>query len=174
MILGLDPALLTLGWATISEIGQVLELGLLEQERGETKNHAGHADVQAKFLVELVRKSRLVAAEALSFPKGINGVSSLCLSWGVILGASAALGVPVISVRPQQWMHAASTDKAKRVDYAVLEERLHWHVNNHGALAARVALARITPSKRNHVLDAVGVGLYAFIHRDHPHVGITT
>lgn len=175
MILGLDPALMTLGWATVSEIGQVLELGVLEQAHvDDKKDHCHLAEVQSDFVDKLVRRARLVVAEEISFPRGRSGVISLCLSWGLIRGVCTAHRVPLIRVRPTVWQHAATTDKAKRVDYDALEQRLQHHVRHHGALAARTALSRIIPSKQNHALDAVGIALYGLVRGDHQHVGTTT
>ena len=172
MILGIDPGLATFGWARIADVAQVVDLGVLElPAKGKRKDHAGRSHRQAGALVELLAGVDLVVAEALSFPKHHAGVASLCLSWGVLLGACSARSVPVMAVRPQQWQHAAAAQDASSIDYASLVARLEEHVEQHGARAAVAALHCIAPSKRTHALDAVGVGLYGVVHRDHPLVG---
>lgn len=173
MILGIDPGTATFGWARLSELGQVLDLGILEQPaKGKRKDYEARAHRQAVMLVEQLAGVRLVVAEALSFPRaGRTGAVSQSLSWGVLCGVCAARRIPLKRVRPQQWQHAATKDPAPAVDYAALLARLQHHVDNYGALAARVALARITPSKRTHALDAVGVATYGLVVREHPLVG---
>lgn len=172
MILGIDPGLATFGWAHIANTGQVVGLGVLElPARGKRKDHAGRAQRQAGSLLELLAGVELVVAEALSFPKHHAGVASLCLSWGVLVGACSARSVPIMGVRPQQWQHAAAQSDAPAVEYEALLSRLELHVERHGASTAVAALHRIAPSKRTHALDAVGVGLYGVVHRDHPLVG---
>lgn len=172
MILGIDPGLATFGWARIARTGQVVDLGVLElPAKGKRKDHAGRSLRQAGTVLELLAGIDLVVAEALSFPKHHAGVASLCLSWGVLVGACAARSVPIMGVRPQVWQHAAARDDASTVDYGDLLMRLELHVEAHGTPEAVASLHRIAASKRTHALDAAGVGLYGVVHRDHPLVG---
>lgn len=173
MILAIDPGLTTFGWAQISDDGQVLELGVLEQQvEGARKDHARRVARQAAFVIARARGARFVIAEAMSFPRGVAGVASICLSWGALVGACSAIGVPLKATRPQEWQRAAAGPSQAKgpIDYDALLLRLQRHVDKYGTAVARADLVRVLPSKRTHALDAVGVGLFGFIRRDHPTV----
>jgi len=164
VILGIDPGLATFGWAKLSDRAQVLELGvLLSPVKGKTKDHAGRTHRQATTLIDLLDGCSIVVAEALSFPRFHAGVASLALSWGVILGACTARGVPVVSVSPQKWQHAAAAQAGGSIQYDVLVKQLELHVRVHAAPRAVAALDAIPVTKRSHALDAVGVALYGAV-----------
>jgi Holliday junction resolvasome RuvABC endonuclease subunit len=174
VILGIDPGLATFGWARVSRTsGQVLDLGLLEQPaKGKRKDYEARTDRQAQVVVEQLAGVNLVVSEALSFPRaGRSGAVSQSLSWGVLCGVCRARHIQLKRVRPQQWQHAVQGDAAPTVDYEALLARLEEHVMRFGAPAAVAALRRITPSKRTHVLDAVGVGTYGVVRPAHPLLG---
>lgn len=167
MILAVDPGLGTCGWAVMRpRTGRVLDLGVItsepDRDTDEWTDRTRRTSVQSHLLANIVEQYEctIVAAEAISLggpPKARQRMAaSLCLSWGSLVGLAEGMGLELYEVPPKLWQHAI-LPKVKRISYTELFARLESFVG-----AQQVGqLKAITPSLRNHALDAVGVGIYA-------------
>jgi len=165
VILAVDPGLATCGWAVVRPgTARVIALGVITTERdadiGKNTDRLQRTAHQASVLADLVEEHDVdvIAAEALSFPPKarVAGVSSLCLSWGVLAGISRSCGTELIEVPPKQWQHAVMPG-VERIDYAMLFVKLTRFAESQGA----ARLLAINKGDRSHALDAMGVGIYA-------------
>lgn len=163
-ILAIDPGLATCGWAVLDHAGRVIDLGVLLSNPSGCDEHIDRARRIQKQGAALREQAvghgcSIIAAEAMSFggaPKArFQMAVSLGLSWGGIAAIATSLGCLLYSVPPKVWEHAAQPDAGKKINYARLEAALSAFVTQHAA----VALQMIAKSKRNHALDAVGIGL---------------
>lgn len=162
-ILAVDPGLATCGYAVISPRARVVELGTLVSKptRGinEHTDRARRTRHQAFELATIARRNSVtaIAAEQMSWggPGRFAIAISLCLSWGALLGLAEAIGVDVLEVPPKQWQHAITGIDGK-VDYPTLFEAMAKFVGPE-------QLVHIPAGKREHAIDAVGVGLYALL-----------
>ncbi len=166
MILAVDPGLGSCGWAIVRpKTGRVVDLGVLVSKPtphvDEWTDRTRRASRQAKVLGDLIEKydCDTIAAEAVScggppcarFSMG----TSLCLSWGVLLGLAEGMDAHVFEVTPKQWQHAI-TPHAAKIDYDEIFGRITAFVDRQ----AGDQLRSITKALRNHALDAVGVGVF--------------
>ncbi len=169
MILAVDPGLATCGWALVRpHTGRVVSLGVLTSSPAEGvdewTDRARRISDQAGFLADLCKRHgvRTIAAEAIScggppsarFSMG----TSLCLSWGVLVGIACSMRIDLDEVTPKQWQHAVCPDVVK-IEYELVFAQLTRFVEGQAAQA----LWSIKPKLRNHALDAVGVGVFAAI-----------
>ncbi len=175
MILAIDPAIATLGWAVVDPRScSVVELGvrIARPAEGRPKNddRLERLDAHADALLAIARRrgcSRL-AAEAISLPRagGIDVAASAFLTWGMLVGIARALDMPrPAQIAPQSWQRAVVPDAAvrKREGYTAIERELAAFVVQ-GDGAAAEQLRAIAPGNRNHALDAIGVGVFAALH----------
>lgn len=167
MILAVDPGLANFGWALVSPSdARVRELGVLRSgrnagaARSDDRRERAHA-----IAVALLEHAGIdtVIGESMSFPRGIDGIASMALSWGVLCGVAAARGAQIREVPPKTWQRAVLPGSGKRVDYAQIEAALDAHVRRHGAPAAIAQLDALPRSCRTHALDAAGVGIWAAV-----------
>lgn len=173
MILGIDPGLATCGWAVLDSAGRVADLGLIasapNRKLDESTDRARRAAAQSDILRDVARRHhvRTIACEAMSFggpPSARFAMAvSLGLSWGVVTDLAIAIGAGLYSIAPKLWQHAIQPGSSGAgIDYPKLEAAIAKYVGQH----AVAALALIPESKRNHPLDAVGIGLFAALRRE--------
>jgi Holliday junction resolvasome RuvABC endonuclease subunit len=170
-ILAVDPGLQDLGWAVVDPRCRVVALGQLHQVRlkrlDKSTCRATRTRRQAELLTRVAREHRCtaIAAEAMSFAGNkFNMVLSVGLAWGVVTSIAAAVDVPLFELVPRVWQHAILGREPKdrsEVDYDEVFRRLAEFIGRAGAAAEQ--LAAIKPGLRNHVLDAVGVGVFAVL-----------
>jgi hypothetical protein len=171
-ILALDPGLCDCGWAVVApRTGKVAALGLIHQDRNpkldESTCRARRLRHQATALYEIAiaHGCTAIAAEAMSFggpPKARFSMAiSIGLSWGGLAGVAAALELELYEVPPKLWQHAVlDLDIGARckVDYDDVFRTLSDFVQR--GTAAWSQLSALRGSRRNHALDAVGVGVF--------------
>lgn len=167
VILAVDTGMATCGWAVVEpRTGIVLDLGIVTSEPsptlGKQADRVARMQHQATQLEHVIARHNcgVLAAETLSFPpRGkTNAVAAVCLCWGLLVGLSTSHSIPLHAITPKQWQHAVLASDSK-IDYEQVFEALHHYVEGQAHVASK--LLRIPKSKRNHVLDAVAVGVYA-------------
>lgn len=175
MILGIDPGIATFGWAIVApRNGAVVACGVLVQAvDDELSKHADRehrADEQAIKLAGIVRGRGItsIAVEEMSFaPKGSAASKiGIGLSWGVVIGVSRSFAIPRRTIPPKTWQRAIvpaapGEKRTAAIDYARVYRELRTYVDCDRLLAG------VTESKRNHALDACGVGVYAALVPEH-------
>jgi Holliday junction resolvasome RuvABC endonuclease subunit len=167
MILAIDPGLATFGWALVSFGGKLHALGFVATKpdpgRGVQTDRIHRARALADAMLDVHARYPVAAivGEALSFPPAgrVAAVASLCIAWGAIVALAAAWCVPHHDVLPRVWQSAILGRKSDD-DYPEIEQKLMTFVLEQPGLG-REQLAAIPAGQRNHVLDAVGIGLYA-------------
>lgn len=177
MILGIDPAIATLGWAIVEPRRcEVVELGVriakpdkrARRLRGINEERLDRLDAHATALIAICLRRRVtrIASEAISLPRagGIDVHASAFLVWGMLIGLARALGLSrPRAVVPLAWQRAVVPDDEvrKRLGYPAVESALADFVDEG---PASEQLAAIPPGQRNHALDAGGVGLFDALH----------
>lgn len=173
MILALDPALATLGWAIVTpRTGRVVELGVriaaADRCDGVNEDRLARLDTHATALLAIARRHRVTAieAEAISLPRkgGVDVYASQFLVWGMLVGVARSLGLArPRGIAPARWQRAVEPDDElrKREGYAAIEAALAAFVGEQGRAAEQ--LAAIARSQRNHALDAAGVGVFVAV-----------
>lgn len=166
MILAIDGGLGTFGWAAVRpRTGVVVALGELHQlprtREGVHADRLRRLHQQAILLHGLVTAYgvTMIVAEEPSFAKPTPAVVASAMGcWGVVLGVAAAHVLPMPSrVAPKAWQRAVLNIDGGACDYAIVEQKLAAYVVGE----ARDRLLAIPRSRRNHPLDAVGIGVYA-------------
>lgn len=170
MILAIDPALATLGWAVVEpRTGRVIELGVrlapANKRAGVHEDRLQRADAHAAALRAIAIRygCTRIESEALSLPRrgGVNAWASVFLTWGMLVGLASGLALPrPRQIQPKQWQRAVVPEEELRAreGYAAIERALADFVRGQPAAEQ---LAAIAPSNRNHALDAAGVGVFA-------------
>lgn len=167
MLLSVDGGNRTLGWAVVEDrTGRVLELGDLFQEPiaglDDTTDRATRARNQARLFVAISRRHRItgIAAEAVSLggaPKARLAMAiGINLCWGELVMLAEVLDVPLYEVPPKIWQRAIVPDSARSIEYDEVERRLTDYISGPPV----DQLLAIPKARRNHALDAVGVGVY--------------
>lgn len=169
MILAIDPGLANLGWAVVRpKTGRVVDLGVIctSVDSDDGKN----TDRIARLLTHVERLHAIVAshggdvsvlaAEAVSLPPkpSVAATASAYLCWGAIATLAKLMRCELVEVPAKQWQHAI-LEGVDRIDYDTLSVAV---VNFLGQYAGplMLKLQTIAKSKREHALDAVGVGIY--------------
>lgn len=124
LVLGLDVALRTLGWALAFVDGRGVDpvsLGMIATEPGEgsrSEDNFRCAHEIALALNGLLQYERarvsLVCAEAMSHPPGASSAARISLAWGAI--AAVTYGIPMRQASPQRIKRvvAGRVDATKR------------------------------------------------------------
>jgi hypothetical protein len=170
-ILAADIGLCDLGWAVVTpRTGRVVALGQLHQEPIVGVDKATCRGIRsrrsAELLIAAAREYHVtaIAAEAmLTFAGRFTMAISVGLSFEAITAIAAALGLPLLAVPPKRWQRPVvgrEPGDRRAVDYAEVERRLSEYVVGGGGRAAE-QLEALKPGRRNHALDAVGVGVFA-------------
>jgi hypothetical protein len=157
-ILAIDPGLLHCGWAALDLDGRVHELGVIVNPKvGKIKStdRVNRAANLAHDLNELIRRTgaQRIAAEAMSWPRGVAPLVSLALCWGVLVALAQSLDRNLVEVSPKDWQGDWAF-----VDRIDLERQLSERARR--LPGAAKMLDEIRPRWREHALDAVGVGLH--------------
>lgn len=169
MILAIDPGIATFGWAIVTpRTGAVEACGVLVQpvddKLSKLDDRERRADEQAIKISGIIRGRGItqIAVEEMSFaPKGSAASKiGIGLSWGNVIMASRAFGIPRRKIPPKTWQRAivpaAPGEKRNAaIDYERVYRELALYVDCDRLLAG------VPESKRNHALDACGVGVYA-------------
>jgi hypothetical protein len=166
VILAVDPGL-TCGWAVVRpRTGRVVDVGLLEPpiDHGPARStdRARRVAAQGRELVAVIERHgcTAIAAEAMLCHGTTNAVVPQVLCWGDLIGIAVARGLALYEVVAKDWQHAILECEGK-VDYDLVAK----HIAAFVAHQVGEQLAAIAPSKRTHVYDAIGVGLYAALSR---------
>lgn len=160
MILGVDPALATCGWAVVDPTTcEVLDFGVLETKRDpapdKSTDFARRASTIARALAYHVGSwgcSRIAAEQAL-FHGTTNAVVPQVLTWGALAALASVLDVELAEVPAKTWQRAVVPTEKKAIPYAAVEREL--------AKLAGHRLLRLPKNLRTHALDAIGVGVFA-------------
>lgn len=169
MIIALDPGTRAFGWAVVApRTGRVAELGVLHQEPADglakSTDRQRRAHAQGGLIRDLARRhgATAIAAEAGSFqPNRFAMTVGLCMSIGALTGAAAALELELYELPPKRWQAAILGRDARdrsAIDYAEVERRLAEFIGRDSEVAGR--LAAISAGRRDHALDACGVGVF--------------
>lgn len=115
-ILGLDPGLATFGAATIDVFGLsnacAIHADVFTSEPRARKlnvelagDRVRRAQALAVWLNDLIRSSKpdVIAAEAMSFPRGNNVIIAMSLAWGVISTLVELWKLPMVTSAPWAW-----------------------------------------------------------------------
>ncbi|MGE0547604.1 MAG: crossover junction endodeoxyribonuclease RuvC [Kofleriaceae bacterium] len=170
MILAVDPGLGNIGWAVVRRgTARVIDVGLLQSEpdRAIAKStdrarRIARATTELKCIAEQ-HQCDTIAAESMLAHGAAAAIAANLLPWGALVALSVCIGVDLVEVTAKRWQHAVlGIDKGK-VDYGALAKCLERFAANQ--LGPR--LQQIPKNKHTHVLDAIGVGLYAALTRAH-------
>jgi Holliday junction resolvasome RuvABC endonuclease subunit len=165
VILAIDPALATCGWAVVSPLARVVAVGVipteLDRSVSRSTDRARRIHRVSRELLDIAAEHRctLVACESLSFPRGIDGAVAIALCWGAVAMLSAALECTLLEIEPKVWQRAVVPGAGRKVDYDQVERRLE------AFLPSSAGLDRLHPELRNHALDAMAIGVYAATRR---------
>lgn len=170
MILALDPGLATFGWAIVQpHTGRVADCGVLlskpQPKLTKAADRVRRANDQALLLQGLARKHSvdMVVAETMSFAPRSQAAAKIGigLSWGVAIGVATMLGVELRDVSPKTWQRAIVPAEAAENDHdAISYERVFAALSDY-LDARKFGLDTLSEANRTHVLDAVGIGVYA-------------
>lgn len=174
VILAIDPGLANLGWAIVRpKTGRVVDLGVIctspNDDLGKDTDRLSRTRHLARELKGLIRRYQVevITGEAISRPPGKSNVAasaSAHLSWGVLVTLAEVLELELCEVPAKQWQHAIMPGVAK-IDYDALADAISKFLRYDGkrpvdTLEVSNRLALLPRSKREHALDAVGVGIY--------------
>jgi Holliday junction resolvasome RuvABC endonuclease subunit len=109
-ILGLDPALRTLGFAVVEQSGSALipiRLGLITTEEvpdtSLSESNFDAAQNLARVLMDLFNRHPIgeIRAEAMSYPPSASSAAKISTCWGVLAAMTLAYGILVKQASPQ-------------------------------------------------------------------------
>lgn len=168
MILSIDPGM-TCGWAVVRpRTGSVVDVGLLESDRDpappKSADFGRRVAGQGRELRAVIARHgcTAIACEQALYHGPTNAVVPQVLGWGLVIGLAVELELELYEVTAKDWQRAMlDVGEEERVDYDLVVKQLAKFV------AGQVAdvIAAIAPSKRGHVYDAVGVGVYTALAR---------
>lgn len=167
MILAVDPGLSNCGWAVVRpRTGAIVELGVISSDREAaydvSTDRIQRLALQAHALAAAVDRhgcDRIVGeAITLGGPVHVKLAMSvgLHLSWGVLTGLAHGRKLPLFEVGPKVWQHAIQPGR-KKIHYPSLEQAMAAHVGPQ----VGAQLMCIEKAKREHALDACGIGMLA-------------
>lgn len=168
LLLGLDPALRSLGWAIASRAGGSLvplAMGLVETERdARMKRSADNRRairIIARALRDLVRWTPngpgdevtvdAICAEAMSYPPGAIGPALISLCWGSIETTAERDGIEVFEASPQRIKRAvAGSPSASKAEMQAALNAMF------GAREMHRMLSGVPDGDREHPYDGLG------------------
>ncbi len=176
-VLAADPGLATFGLAIAQTDGYAHELAhadVFESEQRVDDFDIRLCDDRARRARELAcwlraaaagRDVQLIAAEAMSFPRGANAIVCVSLAWGVLSAFAEWRGIPIISAMPSYWRSALLGERPTRRGSKAQrkaatqrrEDAAHAIAIAQVPNAARLIALRVRPALQPHVLDALGV-----------------
>lgn len=158
-IVALDPGLATFGLVAFDTDGTRHRCVAADVFSSKPYTHRlGHemADDRVRRCRELqrwlaphLREAAVVAAEAMSFPRGAHAITCISLAWGVLVSELEANALPLVTAFPTIWRkhlvrsgkeHAAHVEAVRRIPSFV-------------PVARRIAPGAL----QVHALDALGV-----------------
>lgn len=164
MILGVDPAMATCGWAIVApRTGLIRRCGVITTTKKQgvplgtdRARRVAHVAAELADLAYAYQCTTIAAEAPLGFGS-IHAVAPQQLVWGALISLGVARNMPVLEVPAKVWQHAVMPG-VKRIDYAELERVLYDHVG-----AESEALDGIPNDLLTHALDAAGVGVLAAV-----------
>jgi Holliday junction resolvasome RuvABC endonuclease subunit len=176
LILAIDPGLATLGISLFDvELRKAYTLALFESSKASKKANLLAADDTAerarelhKFLVDYYQRTtvmngpplRAIFAEAQSWPRNAGAAAKIGVAWGVLVAFANHLDLPILQLSPQKvrkHLHG-SISASKGEIQGIVQAKAEF------SGIAQDQLNKIAPSKREHIYDALAVGLCAGIH----------
>lgn len=166
LILGADPGLAHFGWAIVA-LGEqpkddvVLDIGCFITTKSNKKRRVlasddtfSRARALSEFMAARFADVRVVAAEAMSYPRQSASAAKLSMSWGALAYHAARHRLAVVQASPQEIKKAicGRKDASKEdVQNALLPTagRILWSAE------ARQAIARLPKSVLEHPYDAL-------------------
>lgn len=159
MILGIDSAMATCGYAVIDpRTKSVVALGVIETERdaaiSKSTDRARRIRQVVASLSEIVTQHgvTVMAAEAMLLFGKVAAAAAQSLCWGGLVALAELRGVELREVVARDWQHAVLPG-SKKISYPKLERALARFVGPR--------IGAVPKSLQTHALDAVGVGVYA-------------
>lgn len=168
MILAVDVAIATCGWAVIPSRsqsireGHVVDLGVIatapEDGIAKTVSNARRiASISERLesLCDAYGITTIAGEQMLSFGS-VHAVVPQALCWGVLASIAAHRGIELVEVVAKHWQDAVAPGvsklkKAKR--YPIIEAEVSRFIGPR--------LVGIEPSLRTHAVDATAIGLFA-------------
>lgn len=154
MILGVDPGLANCGWALVDR-GDVTECGCFTTEKGhETGDAQRRLEELGRGLYKLMTMADIVVVEwpsAGGFGRNAGNAAKTNLAAGMIVGLAWGRGRRTLQPAPITWRSKLGHKRGN-------DDRLH------AELAQRFTpeqLAAIRKGDLPHILDAIGLALYA-------------
>lgn len=173
MILGVDPGYANCGWSVVDPSGRVIALGLItttqDKTIGKATDKARRMSAVCAVLRDRAQQHRCttIVAEEAQYHGAPDAVAANLLPWGGVVMLAMSLGAELLEAAPKIWQRAVlGIEPSEKVDYETVETKLAGYVDHQSARD----LERIAKKKRNHALDAVGVGVLAAMR---PHLTAT-
>lgn len=178
MILAVDPGMATFGWAIVTpSTGRVVDCGVLIQPPKKrtastlTGQRIECVSAQAELVHALITRhavTNIAAEEQSHAPQGTaHSKIGLGMSWGSLIGIAAARYVPLRRIPPKTWQRAVvgvepGEDPHGAIDYERVRSALRGYLTDGIALAVGL----LKKADQTHVLDAIGIGVFAAMRPD--------
>lgn len=167
MIIAVDVAIATCGWAAIRPVPlAVVAFGVIstapEPGLAKTVSNARRIALVGRRIGEVIDMhgcTTIAGEQMLSFGS-VHAVVPQALCWGVLAQIAGARGLELVEVVAKEWQEAVAPglSKLKKAQrYPIVESEVSRF------LGAR--LLGIEPALRTHAIDAVAIGLFARYHR---------
>lgn len=166
-VLGIDPGLATFGTCALRLPDRVvLGADVFRSAPSARKRQVAASDDRYRRARELAAwlesgidrwRPAVLAAEAMSFPRGAKAIAAMALSWGVLATIADRRGLALVQVSPQDWKRSLSGRKG------TADADLYPMLYEHGGAEVEADLeARGLPRGAHvHALDALGVALWS-------------
>ena len=175
-ILGLDPALRTLGFAKLWQTSTGLvpvEIGLIRTDEidelsASQSNFVAGQDLYASFRDLIVDENGIptvdeIRAEAMSFPPGAASAAKISICWGVLATLTREHGIPLKQASPQTIRKTLGLPKRSSGEKELgKDDVLHAMEAEFGAQTIAELLARAGITKKadkRHPVDALAAAV---------------
>lgn len=169
MILAVDPAIATTGWAVIDPSKRpisVVDFGVAATEVVEgiaktVSNARRISEVGRELGIQrdAYQCTTIAAEQMLSFGS-VHAVVPQALCWGVIAHLAEQRGVELLEVVAKEWQEAVTPGLSK-----LKKEKRYPLVEAEVSRFVGARLLRIEKDLRTHVVDAIAIGLFAALRR---------
>lgn len=184
LILALDPGFAFLGYALLELLPDgsedVLALGVVRTSPSNKKRKVLSADDNVRRCREIsvklsnlmngllpkkgngidtllpIRSVRIVAAEAMSFPRNSSSAAKMAMTWGLIIGEVESANLPLLQASPQE-VKVALTGKKDASKSDVEKAVLRRYASSSRKLQR--FLADVPEKQREHAWDALAAGV---------------
>lgn len=95
----------------------------------------------------------VVAAEAMSFPRGAHAIAAICLAWGVLVDQLELRRLPIVTAGPKEWR--------KELAPPVGNERTAHRAAVRAVPSFADRASSISRRQQVHALDALGVFVWS-------------